>query len=83
MLTIFSCPKPFRGHFGMIQRNAIRSWTLLKPTPDVILIGDEKEHAMSQKSSRFVTFPTWGEMNLVPLWSVLFLRKPKRLPPGG
>ncbi len=42
MLTIFSCPKPFRGHVGLIQRNAIRSWTLLTPRPEVILLGDDE-----------------------------------------
>lgn len=42
MLTIFSTGKPFRGHAGMIQRNAIRSWTQLDPGVDVILFGDEE-----------------------------------------
>lgn len=41
MPTIFSCPKPFSGHFAVIQKNAIRSWTLLKPCPHIILIGNE------------------------------------------
>ena len=42
MLTIFACPKPFRDpHICVIQRNAIRSWTLLKGNPEVILVGDE------------------------------------------
>lgn len=41
MLTFFSTPKPFRGHVGMIQRNAIRSWTLLHPDAEVILFGDD------------------------------------------
>ncbi len=41
MLTIFSTPKPFRGHIDLIQRNAIRSWTLLGPAVEVILIGDD------------------------------------------
>src|ERR1700689_4452872 len=41
MLTIFSTGKPFRGHAGMIQRNAIRSWTELDPGVEVILFGDE------------------------------------------
>jgi hypothetical protein len=41
MLTIFSVPKPFEGHIGLIQRNAIRSWTALGPTCQVILCGDE------------------------------------------
>jgi len=42
MLTIFTCPKSFSGHTGIIQRNAIRSWTLLRPSPEIILIGDDK-----------------------------------------
>ena len=42
MLTIFATPKSFRGHFAVIQRNAIRSWTLLRPTCEVILMGDEE-----------------------------------------
>ena len=42
MLTIFTTPKPFKDHAGIIQRNAIKSWTLLKPRPEIILIGDEE-----------------------------------------
>lgn len=42
MLTIFTTAKPFRGHFGIIQRNALRSWTLLHPDIEVILFGDEE-----------------------------------------
>ena len=41
MLTVFSTPKPFHGHSGIIQRNALKSWTLLHPEVDVILFGDE------------------------------------------
>ena len=41
MLTIFTTPKPFKGHINIIQRNAIKSWTLLQPRPEIILIGDE------------------------------------------
>jgi len=41
MLTIFSTPKPFRGHSGIIQRNALHSWTLLHPDAEVILFGNE------------------------------------------
>ena len=41
MLTLFSIPKPFRGHVGVIQRNAIQSWTLIRPRPEIILFGDE------------------------------------------
>ena len=41
MLTIFAMPKPFDGHIGMIQRNAVTSWTLMSPRPEIILFGDE------------------------------------------
>ncbi len=41
MLTIFSVPKPFKDHIGIIQRNAIRSWSRLHPGVEVILCGDE------------------------------------------
>jgi hypothetical protein len=42
MLTIFSIPKAFKGHIGVIQRNAIKSWTLLQPRPEVILFGKDE-----------------------------------------
>jgi len=42
MLTFFSTPKPFIGHSNIIQRNALRSWTLLHPDAEVILFGDEE-----------------------------------------
>jgi hypothetical protein len=41
MVTIFTIPKPFRGHTGDIQRNAIRSWLALTPKPEIILCGDD------------------------------------------
>ncbi len=41
MLTIFSVPKPFEGHIGVIQRNAIRSWLGLRPRCEVVLVGEE------------------------------------------
>jgi hypothetical protein len=42
MVTIFSTPKAFHGHIGVIQRNAIGSWTRLEPAPQVILYGDSE-----------------------------------------
>lgn len=41
MLTIFSVPKPFREHIGIIQRNAIHSWSHLRPGCEIILCGNE------------------------------------------
>lgn len=42
MLTLFTTAKPFKGHSGIIQRNALKSWTLLHPDVEVILFGDEE-----------------------------------------
>src|SRR3954452_7619393 len=41
MLTILAIPKAFEGHFGLIQRNAIQSWTRLDPRPEIILLGSD------------------------------------------
>lgn len=41
MLTIFTTAKPFEGHIGIIQRNALASWKLLHPECEIILLGDE------------------------------------------
>ena len=40
-LGLFAAPKPFTGHVGVIQRNAIISWTLISPSPRIVLLGDE------------------------------------------
>jgi hypothetical protein len=41
MLTLFTTPKPFYGHTDVIQRNALKSWTLLHPDVEVIVFGDD------------------------------------------
>jgi hypothetical protein len=40
MMTIFSIPKPFAGHIGIIQSNAIQSWRRLVGV-EVILLGND------------------------------------------
>lgn len=50
-LTLFSIPKPFRGHFSVIQRNAIRSWNLLQPQCEIILFGDD--HGTKEVAEEF------------------------------
>jgi hypothetical protein len=41
LITLFSAPKPFTNpHIAMIQRNAIKSWTLL-PDVEIILLSEE------------------------------------------
>jgi hypothetical protein len=42
MLTIFTLPKAFEGHIGVIQTNAVQSWKRLHPDVQVILCGEEK-----------------------------------------
>ena len=41
MLTIFSTTKRFEGLFDVIQRNAIRSWTMLRPGAQILIFGDD------------------------------------------
>lgn len=42
MLTLFSVPKPFDGHIGDIQGNAIASWRALGHGVQVVLVGEER-----------------------------------------
>ena len=42
MITFFTTPKPFIGHIGVIQRNAIESWKRVHPQAEVILFGNEE-----------------------------------------
>ena len=42
MITFFTTAKPFTGHTGIIQRNALKSWKLAGPQVEVILFGDEE-----------------------------------------
>ena len=41
LITLFTVPKTFAGHVGVIQRNAIGSWKQLKTHVDVVLCGDD------------------------------------------
>jgi len=41
-VAIFTVPKAFTGHIGTIQRNAIKSWMMLDPRPEIILLGNEE-----------------------------------------
>jgi hypothetical protein len=42
VLTVVTVPKPFRGHIGDIQRNAIESWRALRPDVQIVLVGDDE-----------------------------------------
>jgi hypothetical protein len=41
MLTIFTMPRRFDGVFSLIQKNAITSWTKLRPICEIVLFGNE------------------------------------------
>jgi hypothetical protein len=49
MITIITTPRPFIGHYGVIQRNAIKSWLALRPECEIILIGNEEGTAETAK----------------------------------
>jgi len=51
VLTIFAIPKPFIGHIGIIQRNAIQSWLNLHPKCEIILLGDD--HGVVEVAAEF------------------------------
>jgi hypothetical protein len=49
MLTFITTAKPFRGEYAVIQKNALKSWTLLHPDVQVILFGSEEGAAETAK----------------------------------
>jgi FkbM family methyltransferase len=40
-VTLFALPRVFRGGTAMLQKNAVKSWMLLQPRPQIILFGDD------------------------------------------
>jgi hypothetical protein len=73
LITFFSAPKPFTNpHIAIIQRNAIRSWTLL-PDVEVILLGDEEGLAQAAKELGVKHLPNVVcNKNGIPLISSMF-----------
>lgn len=74
MITIFTVPKPFQDeHIKIIQLNAIRSWKLLKPCCEVILLGKDKGVAEAAESLKVKHIPdieySW---NNTPILSSVF-----------
>src|SRR5258708_4310895 len=57
MLTFFTTAKPFEGHNGITQRNALKSWKLMHPEVEVILFGDEKGAAEACQDLRLRHVP--------------------------
>jgi hypothetical protein len=73
LITLFSAPKPFTDtHIAMIQRNAIKSWTLL-PDVEVILLGEETGLAKAAKEFGVKHIPDVARNETgVPLISSMF-----------
>lgn len=57
MLTIFTPPKDFKGHFALIQENAIASWRTLQPKPQIILLGNGYKVAEIARKYRTLHIP--------------------------
>jgi len=51
MITIFTTPKPFHGHNGVIQENAIKSWRSIIPECEVVILG--KGHGVKDIASKY------------------------------
>jgi hypothetical protein len=73
LITFFSAPKPFTDpHIAMIQRNAIKSWTLLHDV-EVILLGEEVGLAETAKELGVKHVPNVARnASGVPLISSMF-----------
>ena len=83
MFTLFTIPKAFKGHIGVIQRNAIGSWTQLarnsergcEVKPEIILFGRDEGTAEVARELGLRYIPdiatsSWG----TPLLDDLFLK---------
>jgi hypothetical protein len=80
LITFFTIPKPFSGHTGVIQTNAVRSWRLLG---DVILFGDDHgvAEAAAGTNSQHVATIARNELG-TPLLSDAFAQA-QRISPTG
>ncbi|HEY4120447.1 MAG TPA: glycosyltransferase family A protein, partial [Byssovorax sp.] len=72
-ITLFASPKPFKGHSGIIQRNAYRSWAKLGC--EVLVMGDSEGGAEICRELGFRHLPVvekspHGPPLLSSLWSL-------------
>ena len=51
MITLFAIPKAFTGPAGLIQRNALSSWTRLGEEVEVLLVGDDDGVAQAAREA--------------------------------
>jgi hypothetical protein len=75
MLTLFTTCKPFVGPAAVHQRNALESWTLMEPRPEVIVFGDEEgaEEAAAELGLLHVGYVERDERGL-PFLDFIFKR---------
>ncbi len=72
-LSLFALPKAFEGHIGVIQRNAIQSWTRIEPMPRILLLGDEAGTAELAEELDLIHLPEVAKNERgVPLVSSIF-----------
>jgi hypothetical protein len=73
LITLFSAPKPFTNpHIAIIQRNAIKSWTLL-PDVEILLLGQEPGLAEAARDLDVKQIPNVKcNENSTPLVSSMF-----------
>jgi hypothetical protein len=84
LLTLFALPKPFQGQFGIIQRNAITSWTMLRPQPEIILFGDEPGTAEIAEELGVRCIPQVARNEFgTPLLHDVFCKAEKMAPAGA
>jgi len=73
IITLFTAPKAFVGHIGLIQRNAIESWLRLRPTVDILLLGTDAGTAEIAAEFKLKHIPTIERNEFgTPLVSSLF-----------
>lgn len=74
-VTLFTAPKPFSGHIGVIQRNALRSWVALGPRVEILVLGDETglPEAAAEAGARLLTGIPRNASG-TPLLSAIFRR---------
>lgn len=75
MLTIFTTCRPFEGKFAIHQQNALTSWSLLEPKPEIILFGVEpgSEETAREIGLRYAPYVTCDKFGL-PRLDLMFDR---------
>jgi hypothetical protein len=70
MITFFTTPKAFQGHIGIIQTNALTSWSHLNPGPEVLLLGNDEGVSEAAKEFHFKHLPL--ETKGIPILNEIF-----------